>query len=131
MFDSEDDALELLEDYGLDEARVKLLGQLGRVPEAAAIRAKNGDMMKAVEMLTASAARSVDHVRPAIEYLLTGLRQGLSFGVSPTSSLVVSRLLALAERLQKRVMKKREVDEVRPVHSISGSYASAPLACNV
>ena len=40
MFPSKEDALEFLEEYGMDEAHIKLLIELGRIPEAAGIHAK-------------------------------------------------------------------------------------------
>ena len=116
LFSSEEDALEFLEDYGLDEARVKVLEEFGRIPEAADIHAKNGDILKAVEMLTASAAHNVDHVRPAIELVLTGLRRDLTLDVLPTSNPIVPKLLRFANWLGKNVMMKQEVDEVSPSH---------------
>ena len=61
-----EDALEFLEDYDLDEARVKLLMKLGRATKAAVIHAKNGSILKAVEALAGS-VHGVDHVRPMID----------------------------------------------------------------
>ena len=52
-----------LKDYDLDEARIKLLVQLGRILEAADIHAKNWDMLKAVELLTANDVHDIDGVR--------------------------------------------------------------------
>ena len=112
LFPSEEDALEFLEDHGLDEAHIKLLRELGRILEAARIHAGNGDVLKAVEMLTAPTARNVDHMRPTIEYVLTGLRQGLTLEVPPTSSPTVSKLLVFADRLDKSAMTGQEVNEV-------------------
>jgi len=112
LFPSEEDALEFLEDYELDEARIKLLKALNRIPEAAEIHIKNGNVLKAVEMLTASAVRNVDHVRPTIEHLLTALWRGLTLGVPPADNPIVSKLLALADRLNKSTMTEQEVNEV-------------------
>ena len=74
LFPSKEDALEFLEEYGMDEARIKLLIELGRIPEAAGIHAKNGDVLKAIEMLSAPTVHGVDHVRLMIEHLLAGLQ---------------------------------------------------------
>ena len=112
MFPSDEDALEFLEDYDLDEARVKLLMGLGRVLEAAEIHAQNGDVLKAAEILTASAAQNIDHVQPAMNYLLTGLRWDFTLGMLPTSSSTASKLLRLADRLDKNAMTEQEIDEV-------------------
>ena len=132
LFPSEEDALRFLEDYDLDEARIELLIDLDRILEAAGIHAKNGDMLKAVILLSAPATYSADHVRPTIEYLLMGLRRGLTLGVLPTSSPAVSRLLVHADRLDKSAMTEQEVDEVGlSFYSVSGSHILAPPACNV
>jgi len=97
----------------MDEARVKLLEGLGMIREAAEIHAKNGDLLKAVEILTVSAAHNASYTRPAVDYLLTGLWRYLTIGVLPTSNPIASKLLALADRLDKRAVSKQEVDEVR------------------
>ena len=131
MFSSKEEALEFLEEYDLDEARVKLLMELGRVLKAAGIHAKNGDMLKAVEILTAS-AHNVDHARPAIEYLLTGLRRTLTLGVLPTSSPIGSKLLVFADRVNKNAMMEQEIDEVCLSYPFNcGSYTLAPPARDV
>ena len=108
-----------LQDYDLDEARAKLLEKLDKVLEAADIHAKSGNTLKAVEMLTTPDTHSVDHMRRAIEYLLTGLRQDLTLGVLPTTNLTSVKLLRLAERLDKSAMTEQEVNEVRSFHSSS------------
>ena len=135
MFPSEEDALEFLEDYDLDEARVKLLKVLGRVLEAAEIHVKNDDVLKAVEILSAPTTYSGDHARPAIEYLLTGLRQGLTLGVLPESDSIVSKLLVLADRLDNRTMTGPEVSEASPScpfnYPIRRSYALASAVRDV
>lgn len=132
MFPSEEDALEFLEDYELDEARIKLLKGLNRIPEAAEIIANNGNALKAVEMLTASAVHNFDHVQPAAEHLLTGLWGGLTLEVLPASNPIVSKLLVLADRLNKSTMTEKEDNEVSLLlHSIRGSNARAPPACDV
>ena len=116
MFPSVEGALVFLGDHtDLYDAHVKLLMDLGRILEAAGIHAKNGNMLKAVEVLIAS-AHSVEHVRPTIEYLLTGLRRSLTFGVLPMSSSIASKLLALEDRLDKSAMTVQEIDEVGPPH---------------
>ena len=119
MFPSQEDALKFLEDQNLDEARAKLLQELGRIPEAAAIHAKNGDMLKALKVLSAPASCSVDHARQMIEYLLTGLRRSLTLGAPPASSLIASGLLLHAARLDKSIMTKQETDEASPSHPFS------------
>lgn len=103
----------------MDDARAKMLKESGRVLESAEIHANEGDMLKAVETLTDSAVHNGEHARTTIEYLLAGLWRGLTFGVLPTSTPIVSELLALASKLDRRAMTKQEVDEVSHFHSFS------------
>jgi hypothetical protein len=116
LFESEEDALEFLEDYDLNEARVKLLIRSGRILDAAETHAKDGDMLKAVEMLSASAAHDIGHARQMIKYLLTGLQRGFTLGELPKSGSATVKLLVCADRLDKSAMTKQEADEVRPSH---------------
>ena len=119
MFHSEGDALDFLEDYGLDEARAKLLEKMDRIPEVADIHARNGDTLKAAQILVTSAVRNTDHARPATELLLTELRKRLTLGVSPASNPVISDLLRLTYRLDRNTITKQEADEVSLSHSFS------------
>ena len=110
LFPSTEAALEFLEEYDLDEARCKLLVDMGKVLKAAGIHVKNGNMLKAVETLITSA--HVDHVRPAIGYLFTGLWRGSALGALPASNPTILKLLRLGHRLDKSAMTEQEVDEV-------------------
>ena len=101
-----------MEDYGLEEARAELLEESDRIAEAADIHARNGDMLKAVEMLIKSSASNIDHARLAIEFLLTGLWKWLTLGVSPTANPAILGLLRLTVRLNRRTMTEQEADEV-------------------
>ena len=89
--------------------------ELGRVTKVAAIHAKNGNTLKAVETLAAS-VRRVDHARPMVEYLLTGLRRSLTLGVLPASSPTASKLLVYVDQLDKGSMTEQETDEVSSSH---------------
>jgi len=64
LFPCEEDALKFLENHNLDEAHTKLLTNLGRILEAAGIHAKNGDMLKAVRLLSAPATYSASPEHP-------------------------------------------------------------------
>jgi len=115
----------------LDDPHATLLIDSGRIREAAEIRARNGNVLEVVEILAAS-GHSVDHVRPTIEYLLTGLRRGLTFGVLPTASSIASKLLVIANQLDNNAMTKEEIDEVSHSHSFNRLvYILVPPACNV
>ena len=84
---------------------------MGRFLEAAEIYVNNGNMLKAVKTLIDPATYSGDHARPAIEYLLAGLRSELTFGALPESCPTVPRLLGYVDRLEKSVMTEQEIDE--------------------
>jgi hypothetical protein len=133
LFPSKGDALEFLENQDLDEARVELLTDMGRIRDAAGVHAKNGNMLKAVELLNAPATYNADYVRPTIEYLLTGLRRALTIGVLPISSPIASKLLVRADRLDKSAMTKQEVNEVSASRSFNWRALDtlAPPVCDV
>ena len=116
MFPSAEDALKFLEVHNLGEARIKLLEELGRVFEAADIHVKNGDILKAVEILTTSATHNIDLVRRVIDFILAEIWRDLTLGVLPTPNSVVSELLRFADRLDKSAMTEQEIDEVSPSH---------------
>ena len=103
----------------LYNARVELLIGLSRILEAAGIYAENGNMLKAVRILSAPDTYCVDHARPMIDYLLVGLRQSLTLGVVPASNPTASRLLVHADRLDKSIMTESEIDEVNPFHLLN------------
>jgi len=100
----------------MDEARAKVLVQLGRISEAVQIHAKNGDMLKAAEMLDTPVTLSLDLLQLMAKYLLTGLQQSLTLGVPPESGSIASKLLVLADRLDESAMKGQEAYEVNPLH---------------
>ena len=121
--------LAFLDDQDLDEAHAKVLLELGRVLDAADFYAKKGRMLRAVETLAVSAARSVGRERRMIEYLLAGLRRGFTFGTPPSFiGATISRLLVLADQLDKSAMTEQETHEVSSSHSFSRQtpYLRAP-----
>ena len=123
MFASVEEALEFVEEWELDEARIKLLTEQDRVLEVADIHAKKGKLLKAIEILNASPTRSAEHVRRIIRYLLAGLRRGFTLGITITQSLpspALSRLLALTDKLDESVKGEKEFDEVSSSRVSSG-----------
>ena len=117
LFASVEEALEFVEDWELDEARIKLLTEQDRVLEAADIHAKNGKLLKAIETLNVSATRSAEHVRRIIQYLLAGLRRGFTFGFAMTPSppsATLQKFLALADGIDESAKMERGFDEVSP-----------------
>ena len=117
--DSKEDALEFLEDHTeLDDARILLLTGMGRILEVAEIHANSGNMLKAVRALIKPADYRGNHARPAIEYLLAGIRSELTFGALPDSCQTVPKLLRCEDQLEKNLMTEQEIDEVRSPNSL-------------
>ena len=133
LFSSNEDALKFLENRAdLNDAHARMLIDLGRICDAAEIYAKNSNTLKAVKILSEPTTYSVNHVRPMINYLMTGLWRDLSLGMPPASSSTASKLLAYADRLDESAMSEQEIDEVSPsVRPIGGSYTLSSPACDV
>jgi len=120
-------AARMYQEGGYFDKMVEIITQHNNALEVAEIHAKNGDMLKAVEILIASQApRSADYVRLTIEYLLTGLRRSLTLGVPPASSPTVLKLLLHADKLDNGAMTEQEVNEVSPSYQfdLQVSYPS-------
>lgn len=124
LFSSEEDALEFLEDYDLDEARATVFQSRGKTLEAAEAHAKDGRVLEAVGVLLEPSVPSIEESRMAIHYALAGLWKRMSFGTrfrkSDTATL---SLLQISSRLDPSAMTEDEVDEVRSIRSLRISYS--------
>ena len=119
LFDSSDDVLEFMEDYGFDVARTTLLEQLGRLSEAAELHLAEGRVVRAIELfLRDNVDRSAR--RRAEECLLDGFWRLLSFGLTvkpdvDLSGSLLDDLLQLSNKMVGRsVLSLKGVDEVSP-----------------
>ena len=113
MFPSEEEALDFLEDYDLDEARAIVLQSRGKPLEAAQAHAKEGRLIEAVGVLLERDTPSMEESKMAVHYVLAGLWKRLSFGMGfPPSGTTIS-LLQIASRLNPGTMTEDQVDEVR------------------
>ena len=114
MFSSDEDALDFLEDYDLDEARATILQSRGKALEAAEAHAKEGRVLEAVGVLLERDAPTVEESRMAIRYVLVGLWKRMSFGIRfRRSDVTTTSLLQISSRLDSNLMTEEEMDEVR------------------
>ncbi|KAI0696497.1 hypothetical protein C8T65DRAFT_583394 [Cerioporus squamosus] len=86
LFETDEDALEYMDDFGLDVARATLLERLGKYSEAADLLFEEGNTPEALRLL------SLDHqneqsISRAAEIILAGLWAAMSFGVIITDEL--------------------------------------------
>ncbi|EMD41416.1 hypothetical protein CERSUDRAFT_89982 [Gelatoporia subvermispora B] len=79
LFGSDEEALEYMDDYGLDVARATVLTELGRYAEAAQLHLSEGRMLEAIRLLLLDG--SEDSVQQASRCILDGLWMRLSFGL--------------------------------------------------
>lgn len=124
--------LEYMDDRGLDLARATLLQQLGRFAEAGEVLLNEGRTLQAIHLFLKE-CRSAATAERASQCLLDGLRQRLSFGISPASPAAQSDrvLLGLTQILNSPEIKAQELssrmhDEVGPVVSQTSSWLMRP-----
>ncbi|KAI0762352.1 hypothetical protein C8Q74DRAFT_1336826 [Fomes fomentarius] len=89
LFETDEEALEYMDDFGLNIARASLLEKLGKYAEAAELLFEEGNTLEAVRLLTLDRDNE-ESMKRAIEFVLSGLWSALSFGVSVTEQLVSS-----------------------------------------
>ena len=116
LFSSDEDALDFLEDYDLDEARATVLQSRGKALEAAEAHAKEGRVLEAVGVLLERDTPTVEESRMAICYVLAGLWKRMSFGIRfRRSDTTTTSLLRISSRLDSSLMTEGEMDEVRSI----------------
>lgn len=89
LFSEFDEALEFMEDYGFNVARVTLLEQYGRFVEAADIHLGEGRTVQAVRLFLKDSSH--ESKERAESSLMLGLWRELSFGTSLGSETSVAR----------------------------------------
>ena len=104
LFQSDEEALEYMDDYGLDLARAQLLEDLGRFSEAADVLLSEGSTLEAIRVLTRDSGNK-DSLMRALQCLLDGLWRNLSCGVPVDSTTLasdgmVNKLLLCANALE-------------------------------
>ncbi|KAH9931251.1 uncharacterized protein B0H18DRAFT_929734 [Fomitopsis serialis] len=112
LFDSDEDALEYMDDHGLDRAQVMFLEQLGRLSDAAQVHLDAGRIAEAIPLLLKDYG-SADAAVKASHWLLDGLRRKLSFGIKPTSDATRSDtvLQGLCHILHSQALEKAKLDD--------------------
>ena len=103
LFDNDDDALEYMDDYGLDVARAQFLEEVGRHAEAADVHISEGNTLEAIRVLSLDTGNKASLTR-ALTCLLDGLWRNLSCGVPVNEETLkpsgtVGKLLRLANSL--------------------------------
>lgn len=85
LFDDDNEALEYMDDYGLDISRAALLEKLGRHDEAAECNLREGNTLEAIRLFLHDNASSKSRSK-AVQCVLDGLWLRMSFG-APGSNL--------------------------------------------
>ncbi|KAI0641201.1 hypothetical protein C8Q79DRAFT_992409 [Trametes meyenii] len=103
LFDTDDDILEYMDDYGLDVARASFLEHLERYGDAAELHLAEGNTFEAIRLLTLD-RNNTRSIQKAMQCLLDGLWSHLPCGTLVNEALVktdasVAKLLKLADDL--------------------------------
>ncbi|KAI9068145.1 hypothetical protein FKP32DRAFT_1672451 [Trametes sanguinea] len=123
LFESDEEILEYMDDYGLDMARASFLERLGRYEDAAEFHLSEGDVFEAIRLLTLDRKDS-RLVKKAMHCLLDGLWRHLPLGTSVTDSLLkadttLARLLQLANTFRDLDMEMDLRNEVSMFRAIA------------
>ncbi|KAJ7434686.1 P-loop containing nucleoside triphosphate hydrolase protein [Mycena galericulata] len=123
LFDTLEEALEYLEDRGLNAERATLLEILGRSSDAAEIHLAEGRTPEAVTLFLQ------DHQPDrAIQCVLHGLWQRISFAVLPdTKDSITCRLLDLAVKVDLSSVSGGNRDEISVFLDLANGKVSNPL----
>lgn len=121
LFDTDEEALEYMDDYGLDIARASYLEDIGRYVDAAELHLAEGNTLEAIRLLTLDRANKTS-VKRAFRCLLDGLWLHLSCGITITEELLrtsgtVAKLLRLTRGLDDIEIDEELRDEVYSVLS--------------
>ncbi|KAH9931245.1 uncharacterized protein B0H18DRAFT_929725 [Fomitopsis serialis] len=113
LFGSDEEALNYMDERGLDIARAMLLEQLGRLTDAAQVHLDEGRTTDAISLLLQDRGNPEATQRAAIS-LLDGLRCRLSFGITPGSETATSDVVLqeLQRILNSQGMEVADVDDV-------------------
>ncbi|KAM5542264.1 hypothetical protein V8D89_004137 [Ganoderma adspersum] len=103
LFDDDEEALEYMDDFGLDMARAQFLEGVGRFAEAADVHISEGNTLEAIRVLSLDTGNEAS-LKRALTCLLDGLWQNLSCGVpvneeSLKPSGTIGKLLGLTNGL--------------------------------
>ncbi|PIL29959.1 hypothetical protein GSI_07870 [Ganoderma sinense ZZ0214-1] len=125
LFNNDEEALEYMDDFGLDMARAQFLEEVGRYAEAADVHISEGNTLEAIRVLSLDTENKTSLER-ALACLLDGLWRNLSCGVPVNDetlnpSGVVGRLLQLANSFTLTDASNEVLhDEILMFRSIAG-----------
>ncbi|PSS06635.1 hypothetical protein PHLCEN_2v3591 [Hermanssonia centrifuga] len=125
LFPSLDDALQFMDNYDFNVARVNLLESTGRIAEAAELHLNEGRTVEAIRLFIQDSA-DPDSQRRAEECLLQGLWKQLSFGVhikpdADISNTPLGELMELSSDMQNnsRFLAPQAQDEISMFQAIA------------
>ncbi|KAH9919767.1 uncharacterized protein BXZ73DRAFT_104875 [Epithele typhae] len=123
LFETDEEALEYMDDFGLDIARASLLEDMGKFADAADVHFAEGNVLEAIRLLSLD-IHNASSTKRAFEFLLGGLWQRLSLGVHVSQeelkgSSTTAKLLRLAENLERAVTDEETRNEVLMFIAIS------------
>ena len=116
LFQSDDEALEYMDDYGLDVVRASFLEDMNRFSDAAELHLAEGNILEAIRLLMLDTDNKFS-IKKAFDCLLDGLWQRLSCGVSVSeetlkNNTTLSKLLRMTERIEVAEVDDGTRDEV-------------------
>ena len=107
LFDSQEDGLEFMEDFGFETAKASFLEKIGRIHEAADVYFREGQTEEAIGLLLNDNNRQ-DSLARAVDYLRTSLWNQYPFGIDAQEEDEAGRAKAL-HLIQK--VDKTKLDE--------------------
>ncbi|KAJ7743864.1 hypothetical protein B0H16DRAFT_1889844 [Mycena metata] len=117
LFSSYEEALEYLEDRGLDVAHATLLESLGRFSDAAEIHLEEGRTLDAIRLFLRD--RSEQSMYRGVRCILQSLWQRVSFAVLPDGGdPSISLLLGLAVKAEASFLSANDQNELAMFHAI-------------
>ncbi|KAJ7479993.1 hypothetical protein B0H11DRAFT_1263344 [Mycena galericulata] len=119
LFSSYEEALEYLEERGLDIAHATLLESLGRFSDAAEVHLEEGRTFDAIKLFLQDRDNERS-MRRGIECILQGLWQRVSFAVSPgDGNPSVSLLLSFAAKADVAFLSENDQNEILMFQAIN------------
>lgn len=118
LFESDEEALEFMDDYGLDVVQTIYLVELKRFTEAAEIHLAEGRTFDAIKTFLQD-KDNLKSVRSACQCLLDALWRGLPLGLTPDSAIArrnatLQELIRIADEFSIHDLDERRRDEVGP-----------------
>ncbi|OSX68101.1 hypothetical protein POSPLADRAFT_1128861 [Postia placenta MAD-698-R-SB12] len=115
LFETDEEALEYMDDFGLDVAQATLLEELERFADAAQLHLAEGRTLDAIKTLLRDT--NTDSLQLACRYLLDGLWRGLPLGLTPRSesaraNTTLTELIRMSADFNVDALDERTRDEL-------------------